>query len=62
VTAAASSFTSGERGAMLVIATGILALSAPTAVQVLWLIAVALSVVFSRVSRTGPADPAPGAA
>jgi hypothetical protein len=62
VTSAAGSFTSGERGAMLVIATGILALSTPTAVQVLWLIAVALAVAFTRVNRPGPADPAPGTA
>jgi hypothetical protein len=47
---------------MLVIATGILALSTPTAVQVLWLIGVALAVAFSRVSRPGSADPAPGPA
>lgn len=62
MTSGPSSFTSGERGAMLVIATGILALSTPTAVQVLWLIAVSLAVAFSRVSRPGSTDPAPGPA
>jgi hypothetical protein len=54
--------TGGERGAMLVIATGILALSTPTAVQVLWLIGVVLAITFTRVGRNGSADPTPGAA
>jgi hypothetical protein len=54
--------TGGERGATIVIATGILALSTPTAVQVLWLIAVVLAIAFTRVGRNGPADATPGTA
>jgi membrane protein implicated in regulation of membrane protease activity len=48
----------GDHAAIGVIATGVLVLSAPTAVQVIWLIAVVLvAALVARSGRRQPLDP-----
>lgn len=61
MTSGPGSFATGERGALLVIATGLIALSTPTATQVVWLIAVVVGVALGRVGRSA-GEAAPGTA
>ena len=48
----------GDQATIGVIVTGVLVLSAPTTLQVIWLIAVALiTIVVARRNRASPLDP-----